>query len=78
MSINLGNIKNVEKLAANVPESLERTAQLHGLHKIAAARYGVPEINEETVAKLIGTKLASRMAEWRNIRAGVSALKDIK
>lgn len=77
MAIDTGKLTHLERLVAEVPAELEKAASVQGLHKLAAARYGF-EITEENVAKFIGTKLASRLAEWRTVRTGVNALRNLK
>jgi hypothetical protein len=77
MAIDTSKLTHLEKLVSAVPADLEKAASTQGLHKLAEARYGF-EINEANVAKFIGTKLASRLAEWRAVRGGVAALRQLK
>jgi hypothetical protein len=49
----------------------------HGFHKLAAAVYGLPEINEQTVGMFFGTKLASQKLEWSTIVSGLKALQNL-
>ena len=78
MSLKFEDLKHLEKLAENVPATLQRAAQARQLHKIASAHYAVPDINEQTVALIIGTKLAHRLRERREIESGVRALASLK
>lgn len=65
---------DTEKLASAVPAELIAAVKGHGLHKVAAALMGIPEITETTAAMYIGRKLASRRAETQTINSGLVAL----
>jgi len=67
-------MENIDQFIA--PE-LREAVQRFGLNKVAATMYGVDEINEKTAADIIGTKLMTRLAEWRQVNQGLNALKDL-
>lgn len=58
------------------PETKEAIRRF-GLHKVAAKMYGVEEINEEVASSLIGNRFMTRLAEWRQVQAGLTALKEL-
>ena len=72
------NTPSVDEVIANMPEEIKTAVTQLGFDKIAAAMYAVPEINEEAIATIIGTKLAARMAARREIFTGLAALDDLK
>lgn len=68
----------LDALMGHMPAEIVEAVQRHGFHKLAAAVYGLPEINEQTVAQFIGTKLATQQQEWRDITSGLDALKNLR
>jgi hypothetical protein len=68
-------MKDIEKHAS--PE-LKEAIRRFGFNKVAAKMFGVDEINEKTASTLIGTKLMTRLAEWRTVNVGLKALKDLE
>jgi hypothetical protein len=72
--------KNAEldAMMPQMPAEIVQAVQTHGFHKLAAAVYGLPEINEHTVAEFIGTKLATQQQEWRDITSGLAALTSLR
>jgi hypothetical protein len=61
-----------------VTPALREAVQRFGFDKVAAQMYGVDEINEKTASEIIGAKLMTRLAEWRHVTAGLSALKALE
>lgn len=68
----------LDALMSHMPAEIVQAVQQHGFHKLAAAVYDLPEINERTVAQFIGTKLATQQQEWRDITSGLDALKNLR
>lgn len=68
----------LDKLMSQMPAEIIRCVETHGFDKLAAAMYGLPEINERTVGEFIGTKLATAQQEWRDITSGLQALKNLR
>lgn len=68
----------LDAMMDKMPAEIVQCVQTHGFHKLAAAMYGLPEINERTVAEFIGTKLATQQQEWRDITSGLVALKNLR
>lgn len=68
----------LDAMMAQMPAEIVTCVQTHGFHKLAAAVYGLPEVNERTVAEFIGTKMASQRGEWSDIVAGLKALQDLR
>lgn len=58
------------------PEFYEAVRRF-GFHKVAAAIYGVNEINEKTASEIIGSHLMTRTAEWRSVTAGIESLRGL-
>lgn len=68
----------LDAMMSQMPAEIVRAVQTHGFHKLAAAVFGLPEINERTVAEFIGTKLATQQQDWRVITSGLDALKKLR
>jgi hypothetical protein len=66
---------DIEKFVS--PE-LRTAVQRFGFDKVAAKMYGVEEINEKTASEIIGTKLMTRLAEWRTVSTGLRALRSLE
>lgn len=66
---------DIEKFVS--PE-LRTAVQRFGFDKVAAKMYGVEEINEKTASEIIGTKLMTRLAEWRTVSTGLRALRALE
>lgn len=66
---------DIEKFIS--PE-LRTAVQRFGFDKVAAKMYGVAEINEKTASEIIGTKLMTRLAEWRTVSTGLHALAQLE
>lgn len=71
-------LAQLDALMPQMPQEIVECVQKHGFHKLAAAVYGVPEINERTVALDIGTKLATQKLEWSEIVSGLKALQTLR
>lgn len=61
-----------------VSPQLLNLLQNGAFHKVAAKMYGVDEINEKTASQIIGTKLMTRLAEWKQINTGLAALQELE
>ena len=57
---------------------LRSAVQRFGFNKLAAQMYGVDEISEKTATEIVGTKLMTRLAEWRQVASGLNALAALK
>ena len=68
----------LDAMMAQMPEEIVQAVRTHGFHKLAAAVYGLPEINEHSVSQFIGTKLATQQQEWRAITEGLEILKKLR
>jgi len=68
-------MNDIDKLIS--PE-LRAAVQRFGFNKVAAAMFGVEEINGKTASEIIGGKLMTRLAEWKAIDSGLAALKDLE
>lgn len=68
----------LDALMSQMPAEIIQAVQTHGFDKLAAAMYGVPEINEHTVASILGTKMAMQQREWREIVSGLKALQGLR
>lgn len=68
----------LDAMMSQMPSEIVQAVQNHGFHKLAAAVFGLPEINERTVAEFIGTKLATQQQDWRAITSGLDALKKLR
>lgn len=68
----------LDAMMDKMPAEIVQCVQTHGFHKLAAAMYDLPEINEYTVAAFIGTKLATQQQDWRAITAGLNALSSLR
>jgi hypothetical protein len=71
-------IAQLDTLLEQMPAEIVQCVQAHGFHKLAAAVYGVSEIDERSVTALIGTKLATSQQEWRAITSGLRALQKLR
>lgn len=67
----------MDNLEQYISPELREAVQRFGFHKVAATVFGVDEINEKTASTIVGTKLMTRLAEWRQVSAGLAALKDL-
>lgn len=67
----------MENLDLGVTPELREAVRRFGLNKVAAKMYGVDEINEKTATTIVGTKLMTRLAEWRQVNVGLAALKEL-
>ena len=67
----------LDAMLSQMPAEIVQAVATHGFDKLAAAVYGLPEINEHTVAAFIGTKLATQQQEWRDITSGLKALQNL-
>lgn len=67
----------MEKIEQFASPELREALQRFGFNKLAAAMYGVDEINEKTAATIVGTKLMTRLAEWKQVSVGLAALKEL-
>lgn len=61
-----------------ITPELRNAIQRFGFDKIAAKMYGVEEINEKTASEIIGSKLMTRLAEWRQVEKGLDALASLE
>lgn len=68
----------LDAMMSQMPAEIVQAVQTHGFHKLAAAVFGLLEINERTVAEFIGTKLATQQQDWRVITSGLDALKKLR
>jgi hypothetical protein len=60
-------------LADLIPATTREVLAREGLHKVAGAMYGVPELNVKEAARLIGAKAFLRRKEARVIANGIAA-----
>jgi hypothetical protein len=67
----------MEKIDQFITPELREAVQRFGFDKLAAKMYEVDEVNEKTASTVIGTRLMTRLAEWRQVTTGLSALKDL-
>jgi hypothetical protein len=67
----------MEKLEQFITPELRDAVQRFGFDKLAAKMFGVDEINEKTASTIVGTKLMTRLAEWKLVGTGLAALKDL-
>jgi hypothetical protein len=65
----------MDQIENAISPELREAVRRFGFHKVAAKMYGVAELDDVAAARIIGTKLASRLAEWRNVAKGLEALK---
>lgn len=56
-----------------IPSALPRAVAAHGLHKIAGAMLGVPELNLAAAMRSLGERAYLRRKEARSIADGVAA-----
>jgi hypothetical protein len=61
-----------------ISPQLREAVRRFGFHKVAAKMYGVDEIDDVVAAKIIGTKLMTRLAEWKEVSVGLAALKTLE
>ncbi len=57
-----------------ISPELRDAVQRFGFDKVAAKMFGVPEIDEKTASEIVGVKLMTRLAEWRQVETGLNAL----
>lgn len=67
----------MEKINQFASPELREALQRFGFNKLAAHMYGVDEINQKTAATIVGTKLMTRLAEWKQVNVGLAALKEL-
>jgi hypothetical protein len=68
----------MKDLEQNISPELREAVQRFGFDKVAAKMYGVAEINEKTASEIIGTKLMTRLAEWKEVSTGLNALRSLE
>lgn len=68
----------MKDLDKHISTELREAITRFGFDKVAAKMYGVETINEKTASTIIGTKMMTRLSEWKNINAGLAALKDLE
>jgi hypothetical protein len=61
-----------------ISPELRAAVQQFGFHKVAAKMFGVAEISEKTASEIVGTKLMTRLAEWRQVETGLKALQGLE
>jgi len=61
-----------------ISPELRGAVQRFGFDKVAAKMFGVPEINEKTASEIVGTKMMTRLAEWRQVETGLDALMSLE
>lgn len=71
-------LAQLDALLPQMPAAIVECVQKHGFHKLAAAVYELPEINEKTVGAFLGTKLATQKLEWSEIVSGLKALQGLR
>ena len=65
-------------LEKHISPELRAAVQRFGFDKVAAKLFGVEEINEKTASTIVGTKLMTRLAEWRQVETGLNALSSLE
>ena len=70
-------LAQLDALMSDMPPAIVECVRKHGFHKLAAAMFEIPEINERSIALHIGTKLATQKLEWSDIVSGLTALKSL-
>ena len=65
----------MDKLDQAISPQLREAVLRFGFNKVAAKMYGVDDITDKTAAEIIGTKLMTRLAEWKQVSTGLEALK---
>lgn len=71
-------LAQLDALMSQMPAEIVECVQKHGFHKLAAAVFGLPEIDERAVALDIGTKMATQKLEWSEIVSGLKALQSLR
>ncbi len=71
-------LAQLDAMLSQMPTEIVQAVQMHGFDKLAAAMYGLSEINEHTVAQYLGTKLAAQQQDWRDIVSGLQSLQTLK
>jgi hypothetical protein len=61
-----------------ITPELRAAVDRFGFDKVAAKMYGVEEINEKTASEIVGVKLMTRLAEWRQVATGLEALQELQ
>lgn len=67
----------LDALMSEMPSEIIECVQKHGFDKLAAAVFGLPEINAQSVGQFFGTKLATQQREWKEIVSGLKLLETI-
>jgi len=67
----------IDEVMEELPPEIGDAVRRFGFPKLAAAVYGVEELDLPTSARIIGQKLAERLAERRSLATGLSALADL-
>ena len=70
-------LAELDALLPQMPEAIVTCVANHGFHKLAAAVYGLPEINAQTVGAMLGTKMATQKLEWSEVVSGLKALQGL-
>lgn len=60
-----------------ISPQLREAVRRFGFNKVAAKMYGVTDITDKTAAEIIGSKLMTRLAEWKQVSTGLAALKKL-
>ena len=68
----------MENIDPFISPELHEAVRRFGFNKVAAQMYGVDEISEKTAAEIVGTKLMTRLAEWRQVASGLDALGQLE
>lgn len=68
----------LDAMLAQMPEEIVSCVRTHGFHKLAAAVYGLPDMEVHTLAAHLGTKIASQRLEWGEIVSGLRALESLR
>jgi hypothetical protein len=67
----------MQDLTEFIAPEFHEAVRRFGFNKIAAKMYGVEEIDAKTASEIIGAKMMTRLAEWRQIQKGLSALTSL-
>lgn len=69
---------DIEKIASELPADLVNTLRTAGVHKVAGALSGVPDVlNESALYQKIGSDLLGRLHERRQIVQGLVHLNGL-
>lgn len=68
----------MDQIEQAISPELREAVRRFGFHKVAAKMYGVSELDDVAAARIIGTKLAARLAEWRSVSNGLTALRELE